>query len=151
MTAIYDQINDSNTTALVLLDFKKAFDTVSHTVLLKKLEHYGITGVALNLLKSFLSNRQQCIAYENQCSNLKTNRFGVPQGSNLGPLLFLIYINDVPNKLHTIPRLFADDTCLIIHESNTQKLEETINDELQKVHEWTKTNKITINLKSPKP
>jgi len=93
-----------------------------------------------------LSNRQLYIVYENQCSNLQTNRFGVPQGSNLGLLLILIYIKDLLNsKLHIIPRLFADDTCLVIHESNTQTLEETINDELQKVYEWTKANKITIN------
>ena len=81
-----------------------------------KLEHYGIRGIALKLLKSILTNRSQFVADQNLRTNDEVNRFGVPQGSNLGPLLFLIYINDIPDALFSKPRLFADDTCLVIQE-----------------------------------
>ena len=111
LTSTCDQINNEQYTGLILLDFKKAFDTVCHRKLLHKLEHYGIRGEALKLLHSFLSNRQQFVSFQNLSSKTLTNNYGVSVGSNLGPLLFLIYINDVPNALNSIPRLFADDTC----------------------------------------
>ena len=124
LTNVYDNIEHNDYTALVLLDFKKAFDTVSHSILLHKLEHYGIRGVALKLLNSFLTNRMQYIVHQNLCTDTVINKFGVPQGSNLGPLLFLIFINDIPNALVSLPRLFADDTCLVIHAPNPLLLEE---------------------------
>ena len=114
-----------------------------HSILLNKLEHYGIRGIALKLLKSFLTNRSQFVAAQNLRTNDAVNRFGVLQGSSLGPLLFLIYINDIPNALFFIPRLFADDTCLVIQTSNTSLLENSVNRELINVYEWTKANKIT--------
>ena len=147
LTSTYDHIDNNMYTALILLDFKKAFDTVCHTTLLKKLEHYGIRGVAHKLLHSFLSDRHQYITSYDICSEKVLNRFGVPQGSNLGPLLFLIYINDIPNALTSPPRLFADDTCLVIHAANPRTLQEKINIKLLNVHKWTKANKITLNPK----
>ena len=90
ITSTCDQINNEQYTGLILLDFKKAFDTICHTKLLHKLEQYGIRGEALKLLHSFLSNRQQFVSFQNLSSNTFTNNYGVPQGSNLGPLLFLI-------------------------------------------------------------
>ena len=150
LTNAYDNIESNDYTAIVLSDFKKAFDTVCHSILLNKLEHYGIRGIALKLLKSFLinrSNRSQFVADQNLRTNDAVNRFGVPQGSNLGPLLFLIYINYIPNALFSKPRLFADDTCLVIQAPNPSLLENSVNRELVNVYEWTKANKITVNPK----
>ena len=103
-TTSYNQINDYNSTGVILLDFQKAFDTACHTSLLSKLEHYGIRGVAHKFTSSFLFGRQQYLAHQDMQSEIVTNRFGVPQGSNSGPLLFLIYINDISNALNTTPR-----------------------------------------------
>ena len=147
LTTSYDQINDNNFTGVILLDFQKAFDTVCHTSLLSKHEHYGIRGVVHKLLSSFVFGRQQYLAHQDMQSEIVTNRFGVPQGSNLDPLLFLIHINYISNALNTIPRLFADDTCLVIHASNPSILRDKINHELRSVLEWTSANKITVNPK----
>ena len=116
------------------MDFKKAFDTVCHRKLLHKLEHYGIRGETLKLLHSFFSNRQQFVSFQNLSSETLTNNYGVPQGSSLEPLLFLIYINDISNALNSIPRLFTDDTCLVIHSANPGLLRNNIIRELQKIH-----------------
>ena len=113
--------------------------------MLHKLEHYGIRGETLKLLHSFFSNRQQFVSFQNLSSKTLTKNYGVPQGSNLGPLLFLIYIDDIPNALNSIPRLFADDTCLVIHSANPGLLRNNIISELQKVHIWTNANTITVN------
>ena len=134
LTSTCDQINNEQYTGLMLLEFKKAFDTVCHWKLLHKLEYYGIRGEALKLLHSFLSNRQQFVSFQNLSSKTLANNYGVPQGSNLGPSLFLIYINDIPNALNLIPRLFADDTCLVIHSANPGLLRNNIIRELQKIH-----------------
>ena len=118
------------------------------SILLNKLEHYGIRGIALKLLKSFLTNRSQSVVDQNLRTNDAVNRFGVPQGSSdLDPLLFLIYINDIPNALFSTPRLFADDTCLVIQAPNPSLLENSVNRELVNVYKWTKANKITVNHK----
>ena len=114
---MYDNINSNQYTGLVLLDFKNACDKVSHSVLLHKLQHYGVRGSSLDLLQSYLDQRKQFVAIVNTSSQIASISFGVPQGSTLGPLLFLTYINDLPNAVNCIPRLFADDTCLIIETS----------------------------------
>ena len=97
-----------------------------HSILLNKLEHYGIRGIALKLLKSFLTNRSQFVADQTSRSDNAVNRFGVLQG----PLLFLVYINDIPNALFSKPRLFADDTCLVIQAPYPSLLENSVNREL---------------------
>ena len=84
-----------------------------HSILLNKLEHYGIREIVLKLIKSFLIYRSQFVVHQNLRINDVVNRFSVPQGSNLGPLLFLIYINDNPNALFSLPRLFANDPIFI--------------------------------------
>ena len=145
ITTAYDRMNGNEYTSLTLLDFKKAFDTAKLSNLIKKLEHFGIRSVTLNLFTSFLTNRKQYVAHKDNFSDVAINKFGVPQGSNVGPLLFLTYINDISNALNSTPRLFADDTCIIIHQSNQTALTEETNRELTNVHKWTQANKITVN------
>ncbi len=98
---------------VLFLDFKKAFDRVDHCILLQKLEKFGIKGTAHKLIRSYLSNRKQVCILNNSKSQQKTVQCGILQGSNLGPLLFSIYINYLPNCLkHTQASMFADDTNL---------------------------------------
>jgi hypothetical protein len=119
-TALLDCINDwyvnldrKMFNLVVLIDLKKAFDTVDHQILLRKLELYGIKGQALSFLNSYLSNRSQKCQINGFLSSEKVIRCGVPQDSILGPSFFLLYINDLPQCLSkTKPRLFADDTNL---------------------------------------
>ena len=111
--------NDRNLyTGLILIDIKKAFDTVCGKALLTKLEYYGIHGVAYSLINSYLLNRKQFVSLNQFCSNLTKISYGVSQGSSLGPLFFLICINDVLSALDCTPKLFADDTCLLVQASN---------------------------------
>jgi len=145
VTNIYDKINNNEYTGANFWIIKKAFDSISHSIPLHKLDHYGICSEANKLLRSFLSNRNQYVATHELCSNTKTVSYGVPQGSNLGPLLFLIYINDISNVLRSTPPMYTDDTCLVIHASESNTLEEKINLELEKVYKWANANKITVN------
>ena len=87
---ILQNLEKGESTAILFLDLQKAFDTVDHSILLSKLEHYGIRGRALNLIKAYLSNRVQCTVLDNELSDMEHVLFGVPQGSVLGPLLFLL-------------------------------------------------------------
>ena len=92
---VYDAIEHNKFTALLLMDLRKAFDTVSHQLLLQKRLHYGIQDPAYCLIESYLFNRQQFASINNSASSLKSSSVGVPQGSILGPLHFLIYVNDL--------------------------------------------------------
>ena len=112
VTSYYDDIDNYSYTGLAFVDLKKAFDAVSHNILLTKLNNYGIRGVAHTSIHSYLDNRQQFISIDQNQSNLKPIRVGVPQGSSLGPVFFLIYIHDLHDSLESEPRFFADDTCL---------------------------------------
>ena len=145
ITESYQNIEDKRFSALILLDIKKAFDSVCHKILIKKLEFYGIRGVANKLLHSYLQNRLQFVSINNVKSNLEPVTCGVPQGSILGPLLFLLYINDLPVSLKTMPRLFADDTALLIHESSFSKMESLANSELSNISKWMIANRLTLH------
>ena len=111
ITTAYHNIENKDFTALVTLDLTKAFDSVCHERPLIKLHHYGFRGKAHKLIASYLSNRTQYVSLGNISSSLQHIQLGVPQCSTLGPLLFLLYINDLPNATDSLPRLFADDTC----------------------------------------
>ena len=103
-------MNKCHQTDLILLDFSKAFDCVPHQRLLHKLHYYGISGPTLYWVKSFLSNRTQHVSINGSHSALANVTSGVPQGSVLGPVLFLLYINDITNQIQSNIRLFADDS-----------------------------------------
>ena len=131
----------------VFLDFSKAFDTVNHSILLNKMEQCGIRGVPLQFFTSYLANRQQYIAIGNaRVSSQQAVTSGIPQGSSLGPVLFLIYINDLPNCSSVLSfRIFADDTNVFASANYLRSLEQLINTELKKVKHWCDTNKLSIN------
>ena len=118
----------------IFIDLRKAFDTVNHGIILKKLEHYGVRGVLLNWFKSYLTDRKQYVFCNGESSDLKPINCGVPQGSVLGPLLFLIYINDLPNISNKLSFfLFADDTNIYFESDDLVKIEKTVNEELKKL------------------
>ena len=120
---------------LVLLDFSKAFDKVNHQKLLLKLHRYGIRGPSLKWIQAFLSGRTQTVVVENEKSDTVPVTSGVPQGSVLGPILFLIYINDLPDRTRSKVRLFADDTAIYLAVSNLQDAQILLQD-LDQLHEW---------------
>ena len=155
--AIYDLIEnklknlDENLyTCALYIDLSKAFDTVNHSILLKKLDHHGIRGVPLELFKSYLSNRKQYTCVNGSKSQELPFEIGVPQGSVLGPLLFLLYINDLPCASQLLTKLFADDTCLIFSAKTIDQLEIMINQEMMKMHNWMTSNKLSINYSKTK-
>ena len=130
----------------VFIDLQKAFDTVDHNILLSKLHHYGIRGLPNQWFRSYLTNRQQFVSISGHSSQKRPVEHGVPQGSVLGPLLFLIYINDLPNAIkNSETNLFADDTCLLSSDSDLEHLETKINTDLADLSTWLKANKISLN------
>ena len=133
---------------VVFLDFSKAFDTLDHKIVPDKLDHYGIRGCALSWVRSYLSHRIQYVTHNgSQCSQ-QLVKCGVPQGSIFGPLLFLIYINDLCVVCKsTEPVLFADDTNLFSSGSNTSSLQDGVNNDLAIIAEWLKINKLSLNIK----
>ena len=144
---ISSAIDQRETTVGVFLDLSKAFDTLDHQILFTKLEHYGIRDVALQWIKSYFSCRRQFVQIDQTCSSTQTIKCGVPQGSILGPLFFILYINDLPraSKL-TEPLLFADDTSIFFSHSNPDYLETVLNNELLNIDVWLRCNKLSINV-----
>jgi hypothetical protein len=132
----------------IFLDLSKAFDTLDHNILKTKLNQYGIRGVANHWIESYLDNRKQFVLYNQHQSPTSSIKCGVPQGSILGPLLFLLYINDLPSyssKLKFI--MFADDTNIIYSHKDPKLLESTLNKELNIISNWFKLNKLSLNIK----
>ena len=128
------------------MDFSKAFDTVNHMILLRKLEAYGIRGTPLNWFQSYLSNRKQYVELDGVKSPKQTMLCGITQGSTLGPLLNLIYIDDLPNSSQTLNfKIFADDTNVFASARDLKSLEHLMNPKLAKVKRWCDVNKLSIN------
>ena len=148
ITMAYDNINDKKFTCVSFLDIKKAFDSVDHDILINKLEHYGIRGNANDLLKSYLSQRKQFIVIDEQSSKLYPIKWGVPQGSTLGPLFFILYINDLANCTLVKPRLFADDTCLVYSADTIDNLSKVINQDMVNISNWMQANRLCLTPKS---
>ena len=145
---IHNGLNKRHHTIAIFMDLSKAFDVLDHTILAKKLEHYGFRGNFLKLLIDFVSNRKYFVSANETVSETKTLNIGVPQGSTLGPLLFLLYVNDMKNSSELLDfTQFADDTTLIASGPNLTTLTETTETELNKVLDWLLANKLIINLK----
>ena len=147
---IYDEIlnniDQGMYTCCIFLDLKKAFDTVDHYFLVQKLEiTYGFRGVALDTMKSYLTNRQQYTKIGNKHSTKQNINCSVPQGSSLGPLLFILYINDLPSASLFSSTLFADDTLLSMADKNLYTLEKRVNSELKLIDDWLQNNKLSLN------
>ena len=130
----------------VFVDFQKAFDTVNHDILLKKLSHLGIKGNINEWFKSYLFERKQFVSVLGYKSNLATLNHGVPQGSVLGPLLFLIYINDLNKAIKNSTVFhFADDTNLLQISNSYEEVAKKLNKDLKNLHGWLLANKISLN------
>ena len=136
-------IDSGKINAVMFLDLKKAIATVDHEILLGKLKLYGVHGIAVNWFRSYLNNRKQrCYVNGHLSSNYRFMHCGVPQGTILGPLLFLIYINDLPNCLsHSRARMFADDTHMTYSSNNINDINMYFNEDLLNVSEWLSANK----------
>ena len=131
----------------IFIDFQKAFDTVDHEILLSKLQYYGIRGKANDWFRSYLDNRQQFVSINGFNSSLSKIKCGVPQGSVLGPLLFLIYINDLYSSISTCKvHHFADDTNLLHFDYSVKKLNKVVNYDLKHLVHWLNANKISLNV-----
>ena len=144
---IRDIIENGNIAIGVFVDFQKAFDTVNHNILLKKLIHYGIRGTANKWFESYLTKRKQCVSIAGQSSEYRFINHGVPQGSVLGPLLFLVYINDLHTCIrHSTVRHFADDTNLLYsndrNKPRNRNIVRNLNKDLKSLNHWLLANKI---------
>src|SRR3989442_9492515 len=143
---IQKELHDDNYVLGVFMDLQKAFDTINFDISLKKLEHYGFRGPSISWLRSHLVGRSQFTVVSNNDSTTKTTTCGIPQGTILGSLLFLLYINDIPNSVnHSKIRLFADDSNLFIVSNNINTLFNVANSEVNSLFAWIDANKLFIN------
>jgi hypothetical protein len=141
---------DPDYTLAILCDLSKAFDVISHEILLRKLNYYGIRGNVNSWFESYLSHRKQFVELDNHKSASKSIVCGVPQGSILGPLLYLIYVNDIGNSCEGNILSFADDTTLYMSNSNLNKLFSDVNIQINNLFQWFCANKLSLNANKTK-
>ena len=151
MNQITDPFIQRKYTLAIFVDLSKAFDTVNPNILLEKLKAYGIQSENLKWFRSYLSNRKQFISYNDSKTEMKIVKCGVSQGSRLGPLLFLIFVNDLNNstKVHDSVH-FADDANLFCFDNHVRALFETANQDLSQINDWFLTNKPSLNVEKAK-
>ena len=141
--AIMKALDDGNFACGIFVDFHKAFDTVDHSILLSKLCHYGIRGLTNKWFELYLTNRKQFVSINGFASSTSSIASDVPQGSVLGPLLFLLYINDLHVAIkHCKVHLFGDDTNLLIINKSLKRLKKLLNSDLKNLTNWLNANKI---------
>ena len=138
-------MNVRQQTDLLFLDFSKAFDTVPHRRLLSKLKFYGVRGQLHHWISSWLTGRHQRVIVDGESSDATPVKSGVPQGTILGPLMFLAYINDINENITSSIRLFADD-CVIYKTVTSVQEAEQLQDDLQKIYEWTNKWQMKLNV-----
>lgn len=147
---IIKEMDSNNVPISIYIDLSKAFDTLDHDILISKLRHNGVLGIEQTLFQNYLSDRYQYVEFNNAISSKRLITTGVPQGSILGPLLFLIYINDLPLVSDLFNMLmYADDTTLYCN-INQETSDVVINSELEKVTTWLSSNKLSLNIKKSK-
>ena len=148
---ILNALNNRMAVGGIFCDLQKAFDCVNHNILLTKLKYYGITGTTHKLIKSYLKDRYQRVILQNNSPDSRSKwgkiTHGVPQGSILGPLLFLLYINDLPQITHENSKvtLYADDTSIIITSPNPSNHENTVNKIFEDINRWFNSNLLSLN------
>ena len=144
---IKKSINNGKFGGGIFLDLQKAFDTVDHKILLQKLEHYGIRGKVLDWFRSYLSSRSQYVVVNGHSFKILPSTCGVSQGSVLGPLLFLIYVNNLLYVSKILKfYLFADDISIYYDSENLITLQKTVNRESRKVRKWLEANRLSLNI-----
>jgi hypothetical protein len=144
---IQKAIDERDFSCGIFLDLSKAFDTVNHEILIKKLEHYGIRGVAKHWFESYLRGRYQTVTVNNTKSSTNIISCGVPQGSVLGPILFVLYVNDFHHSSNLFDfHLFADDANLFYRHKNINILQSDVNTELNSINVWLCANKLSLNV-----
>ena len=140
---LFKEMDNGNYTGILFLDFKKAFDVVNHCILLSKLKTYKLDSLCLKWFDSYLSDRSQRVGINNVMSSERGIKFGIPQGSILGPLLFLIYINDLPFSLsHSESDLYADDTTIHYSSKTVSNICDCLNNDLRNLSKWCYENDI---------
>ena len=145
---ILDQLSQGKFVGAILVDLKKAFDTVDHRILLKKLFCYGVRDISFDWFESYLNDRSQCTILNGiQSDFINEEAYGVPQGSVLGPLLFLIYINNINESIHesSVCHLYADDTIVIQSFDSQNSLHEGLSKQIESLGTWFIRNKLTVN------
>ena len=142
---LYSNLNAKKTTLCILIDLQKAFDTVHHDTLLTKMDVLGVRGLSLDWFRNYLLNRKQYVSIGSAVSNVKTTVIGLPQGSIISPILFLLYINDIPKSSSMKTLLFADDSTFTISDKIPLSILNSLDDQLNRIKTWCISNKLTIN------